>query len=115
MALTAFISPYRRDRDAVRATLGEGDFMEIFIDTPIEICEKRDPKGLYKKARAGQIKGFTGIDDPYEAPLQPELRVEGGTKDADTLADEVVSHLERAGVIPALARSQDSREGMVEV
>jgi adenylylsulfate kinase len=115
VALTAFISPYRRDRDAVRATLGEGDFMEIFIDTPIEVCEKRDPKGLYKKARAGQIKGFTGIDDPYEAPLQPELRVEGGTKDADTLADEVVSHLERSGVIPAPARSRDSREGMVEV
>ncbi|KKC03098.1 adenylyl-sulfate kinase [Mycobacterium nebraskense] len=101
ITLTAFISPYRHDRDAVRATLAEGDFLEIFIDTPIEICEQRDPKGLYKKARAGEIRGFTGIDDPYEAPLRPELRLEGGTKDADTLAEEVVSHLERAGVIPA--------------
>lgn len=74
IALTAFISPYVRDRDAIRATLGDGDFQEIFIDTPIEVCEQRDPKGLYKKARAGEIKGFTGIDDPYEAPARPELR-----------------------------------------
>ena len=115
IALTAFISPYRRDRDAVRATLKDGDFQEIFIDTPIEICEQRDPKGLYKKARAGEIKGFTGIDDPYEAPAKPELRLEGGTKDADTLATEVVSYLEKAGVIPALDRSQGTRQGMVEV
>lgn len=112
IALTAFISPYRRDRDAVRETLVEGDFQEIFIDTPIEICEKRDPKGLYKKARAGEIKGFTGVDDPYEAPVRPELRLEGGKKDADTLADEVIAHLEKVGVIPALALSQ---EGKVEV
>ncbi|OBB62682.1 adenylyl-sulfate kinase [Mycobacterium sp. 852014-50255_SCH5639931] len=103
ITLTAFISPYRHDRDAVRATLAEGDFLEIFIDTPIEICEQRDPKGLYKKARAGEIRGFTGIDDPYEAPLSPELRLEGGTKEADTLAEEVVSHLEKEGVIPARA------------
>lgn len=112
IALTAFISPYRRDRDAVRETLLEGDFQEIFIDTPIEICEKRDPKGLYKKARAGEIKGFTGIDDPYEAPVEPELRLEGGVKDADTLAEEVIAHLEKVGVIPALARSQDGTVGV---
>ncbi|KBZ59047.1 adenylyl-sulfate kinase [Mycobacterium colombiense] len=104
IALTAFISPYVRDRDAIRATLDDGDFQEIFIDTPIEICEQRDPKGLYKKARAGEIKGFTGIDDPYEAPVQPELRLDGGTKDADTLAEEVIAHLERAGVISGPAR-----------
>jgi adenylylsulfate kinase len=115
IALTAFISPYRRDRDAVRATLSDGDFQEIFIDTPIEVCEQRDPKGLYKKARAGEIKGFTGIDDPYEAPARPELRLEGGEKPAETLADEVVLHLEQVGVIPALDRSQNYREGMVEV
>lgn len=115
IALTAFISPYRGDRDAVRATLDDGDFMEIFIDTPIEICEQRDPKGLYKKVRAGEIKGFTGIDDPYEAPLKPELRLEGGKKDADTLAEEVVSHLVEAGVIPSLARRQNTGEGMVKV
>lgn len=108
VALTAFISPYRRDRDAVRATLEDGDFLEIFIDTPIEVCEQRDPKGLYRKARAGEIKGFTGIDDPYEPPLQPELRVEGGQKDADTLADEVISHLQETGVIPVLDPSPHS-------
>jgi adenylylsulfate kinase len=68
VALTAFISPYRRDRDRVRETMNAGDFIEIFVDAPIEVCEKRDPKGLYKKARAGELKGFTGIDDPYEAP-----------------------------------------------
>ncbi|OBH17628.1 MULTISPECIES: adenylyl-sulfate kinase [unclassified Mycobacterium] len=112
IALTAFISPYRRDRDAVRETLVEGDFQEIFIDTPLEICERRDPKGLYKKARAGEIKGFTGIDDPYEAPVQPELRLAGGQKDADTLAEEVIAHLEKVGVVPALARSRD---GALEV
>ena len=106
IALTAFISPYRRDRDAIRATLDDGDFQEIFIDTPIEICEQRDPKGLYKKARAGEIKGFTGIDDPYESPAQPELHLAGGQKDAETLATEVVSHLEKAGVIPAVAPRQ---------
>lgn len=111
ITLAAFISPYRRDRDRVRVTLGAGDFMEIFVDTPIEICEQRDPKGLYrdpkglyKEVRAGEIKGFTGIDDPYEAPVKPELRLDGGAKDADSLADEVVAHLETAGVIPALAR-----------
>ena len=114
VALTAFISPYRRDRDRVRTTLNDGDFVEIFVDTPIEICEQRDPKGLYKKARAGKIKGFTGIDDPYEAPFKPELRLEGGSKDAATLAEQVVSHLEKVRVIPALARSGGPLQGSAE-
>lgn len=99
ITLTAFISPYRRDRDRVRETLDDGDFVEVFVDTPIEICEQRDPKGLYKKVRAGHIKGFTGIDDPYEAPLKPELRLDGGAKSADALADEVVAYLEKIGII----------------
>ena len=93
VALTAFISPYRIDRDRVRKLLPEGDFIEIFVDTPIEICEQRDPKGLYKKARAGELKGFTGIDDPYEAPAQPELILSGGTKTPEQLAQEVVDYL----------------------
>ena len=80
IAITAFISPYRIDRDRVRASLGERDFIEIFVDAPIEVCEQRDPKGLYKKARAGELKGFTGIDDPYEAPTKPELILNAGTK-----------------------------------
>ncbi len=99
IAITAFISPYRIDRDRVRATLAAGDFIEIFVDAPIEVCEARDPKGLYKKARAGELKGFTGIDDPYEAPLKPELVLDAGKKTAEALADEVIVYLRRAGKI----------------
>jgi adenylylsulfate kinase len=99
VTLTAFISPYRRDRDAVRATMKESDFIEIFVDAPLEVCEKRDPKGLYKKARAGELKGFTGIDDPYEAPNKPELVLDAGKKDAETLADEVIAYLASSGKI----------------
>jgi len=99
IAITAFISPYRVDRDRVRATLAAGDFVEIFVDAPLEVCEKRDPKGLYKKARAGELKGFTGIDDPYEAPQKPELVLDAATKTADTLADEVIAYLRQAGKI----------------
>ncbi len=98
VALTAFISPYRRDRDAVRGALG-ADFVEVFVDAPLDVCEKRDPKGLYKKARAGEIKGFTGIDDPYEAPAKPELVLDAGTKSAETLADEVIAYLRKSGRI----------------
>jgi adenylylsulfate kinase len=96
---TAFISPYRRDRDAVRATMKPGDFIEIFVDAPLDVCEKRDPKGLYKKARAGELKGFTGIDDPYEAPQKPELVLDAGKKTAEALADEVLAYLKKTGKI----------------
>lgn len=98
IALTAFISPYRVDRDRVRNILQPGEFIEVFMDTPIEVCEQRDPKGLYKKARAGEIKGFTGIDDPYEAPKSPELVLKGANKTPDTLADEVIDFLARQGI-----------------
>jgi adenylylsulfate kinase len=100
ITLTAFISPYRRDRDAVRAMLAPGDFVEIHVKAPLEVCEKRDPKGLYKKARAGEIKGFTGIDDPYEEPTRPEIVVDSSAQPAERLADEVLAWLERAGKIP---------------
>ncbi len=73
---TAFISPYRKERDFARSRVPAGQFLEIFVDTPLDECERRDVKGLYKKARAGEIKGFTGIDDTYEAPENPELRIE---------------------------------------
>ncbi|WGZ96034.1 MAG: adenylyl-sulfate kinase [Candidatus Thiothrix putei] len=73
IVITAFISPFRADRQMVRDMLEPGEFMELYMDVPLEICEERDPKGLYQKARAGQIKYFTGIDSPYEAPLAPEL------------------------------------------
>ena len=100
ITLTAFISPYRRDRDAVRRLLPAGDFVEVYVKAPLEVCEGRDPKGLYKKARAGEIKGFTGIDDPYEEPESPELVVDSAAKRPDELAIEVITWLERAGKIP---------------
>lgn len=96
VTLTAFVSPYRRDRDAVRAALAPGDMIEVFVDTPLEVCEARDPKGLYRQARAGALKGFTGIDDPYEAPVSPELHLDGRRPVAE-LAEEVISQLRRLG------------------
>lgn len=100
IALTAFISPYRVDRDRVRATMPEGDFIEVFVDTPLDICEQRDPKGLYKKARAGEIKHFTGIDDPYEAPEKPELILYASEQTPEALAGEVIDHLVDRGILP---------------
>jgi adenylylsulfate kinase len=102
IALTAFISPYRLDRQRVRDTMREGDFIEVFVDTPLEICEQRDPKGLYKKARAGEIKHFTGIDDPYETPEAPELVLQAnGERPPEALAREVITYLGRCGILPA--------------
>jgi adenylylsulfate kinase len=107
VTLTAFVSPYRRDRDAVRqqveANGRKGDFVEIFVDAPLELCEARDPKGLYKKARAGELKGMTGIDDPYEAPLHPELRLDSTAEQAEALADRVVSYLISVNLISPLS------------
>ena len=99
ITLTAFISPYRVDRDAVRALMGDGGFVEVYVDASLETCEKRDPKGLYKKARAGEIKGFTGIDDPYEAPEKPELVLDSNSKGIDELAAEVVAYLKSNGYL----------------
>lgn len=99
ITMTAFISPYAEDRDKARELMDEGQFIEIFVDASLETCEARDPKGLYKKARAGEIKGFTGIDDPYEAPEKPELVLDANTKDIDTLAEEVVAYLEANGYL----------------
>ena len=102
IALTAFISPYRVDRDRIRNNLLSGEFIEIFVDTPIDVCEARDPKGLYKKARAGEIKGFTGIDDPYEPPVSPELVLSAADNSPDELADEVMAYLVGQGICPSL-------------
>lgn len=104
ITLTAFVSPYRRDRDRVRKIVTSAgrptDFVEVFVDTPLEVCEARDPKGLYKKARSGEIKHFTGISDPYEAPESPEVRLDGGAgKSAEDLAGEVKAWLAARGVI----------------
>lgn len=101
VTLSAFVSPYRRDRDAVRRHVERfgrsGSFVEVFVDAPLEICEARDPKGLYKKARAGEIKNFTGLDDPYEPPLTPELHLASGTQSAESLADAVIAYLRQTG------------------
>ena len=105
IAITAFISPYRADRDRVRASLAQGEFIEVFVDAPIEVCEARDPKGLYKKARAGELRGFTGIDDPYEPPLRPELVLDAGGKSPEALSEEVLAYLAGAGKIPAGKKS----------
>jgi len=94
IALTAFISPYRADRDKARELLESGEFVEIYVNASLETCEARDPKGLYQKARAGEIKGFTGIDDPYEPPEKPEIVLDANEKSIDELADEVVNYLE---------------------
>ena len=99
ITLTAFISPYREDRDAARALFEEGQFLEVYVKASLETCEARDPKGLYKKARAGEIKGFTGIDAPYEEPQNPELTLDSDGKDVDALAGEVISHLEAHGYL----------------
>lgn len=101
IALTAFVSPYRRDRMRVRRRVeqsgGPGDFVEVFVHAPLEVCEQRDPKGLYRQARAGQLSGFTGIDDPYEPPDNPELVLDTSQQPAEQLADEVVAYLRKIG------------------
>ena len=94
---TAFISPYRADRDAVRALLPAGQFVEIYVNASLATCEARDPKGLYKKA--GEIKGFTGIDDPYEAPENAELVLDADNKGIEELANEVIAYLKSNGII----------------
>ncbi len=101
ITLTAFVSPYRRDRDSVREIIPAGEFVEVFVNASLETCEARDPKGLYKKARAGEIKNFTGISDPYEAPVNPELILDSDNKNIDQLADEVIAYLEKQGIMTA--------------
>lgn len=95
VTLIAFVSPYRKDRDSVRKVvrdrLGQDSFLEVFVDTPLEVCEARDPKGLYQKARAGELEGMTGIDAPYEAPLDAEVVLAGGEHDPAQLADQVLT------------------------
>jgi len=101
ICLCSFVSPYRADRDKVRAMheAASATFMEVFVDTPIEVCEQRDPKGLYKKARAGEIKGFTGIDDPYEAPESAELTLDTTDMTPEELAEACIAALRECGVI----------------
>jgi bifunctional enzyme CysN/CysC len=98
IVLVSFISPFRDERQMVRGILEDGEFLEVFMDTPLEICEQRDPKGLYKKARAGQIANFTGIDSEYEPPESPEIHLAGGREPAEVLAEQVIAELLRRGI-----------------
>ncbi len=100
IVLSAFISPFRADRQMVRSLFAPGEFIEIHVATPIAVCEQRDPKGLYKKARAGVIKHFTGIDSPYEAPEEPELVIDTSTLDVEAAALKVVDYLTKIHAIP---------------
>jgi bifunctional enzyme CysN/CysC len=93
IVLTAFISPYRSDRDLARAIAADGEFIEIFVDTPLETCEKRDPKGLYIKARNGEIPNFTGINSPYEPPIDPEIVLDAGSAHAEELSEKILRYL----------------------
>ena len=99
ITITAFISPYRQDRDNVRKLLKDGEFIEVYIKCPIDVCEQRDTKGLYKKARAGEVKEFTGISAPYEEPLNPELTIDTSTMTVDESTRIVIQHLEQKGYV----------------
>jgi len=99
IVMTAFISPFRRDRRIVRGLVDDGDFIEIFCDTPLSVCESRDIKGLYKKARVGEIPEFTGISSPYETPEQPELIVQSGNSTVEECVGEIISFLKEKEII----------------
>ncbi len=99
MTVTAFISPFRQDRDRVREIMNDGDFIEIYVKCDLDECEKRDPKGLYKKARSGEIKEFTGISSPYEEPERAEIVLENTAKTAEQSADEILAYLESNGYL----------------
>jgi adenylyl-sulfate kinase len=93
IVLSAFISPFTTDRRLVRNLFPAGEFIEVFMDTPLQTCEERDPKGLYEKARAGKIKHFTGIDSPYEAPERPEVRLDTSQMSVDDCVNRLISYL----------------------
>jgi adenylylsulfate kinase len=101
VVLTAFVSPFQADRARARALVEPGDFIEIHCAADLEVCEERDTKGLYAKARAGEIQEFTGISSPYEAPERPELRIDTGRQDLEDCVRQVLAHLQAVGVIPA--------------
>ncbi|MFV3384147.1 adenylyl-sulfate kinase [Pseudomonas sp. NY15364] len=99
IVITAFISPFQRDRDIARALVDEGEFIEVFVDTALEECERRDPKGLYKKARAGLISNFTGIDSAYEAPANPEIHLNTANKSPQEMVQQLLDYLRSEGYL----------------
>jgi adenylylsulfate kinase len=102
ITITSFISPYKGDRDKVRALLAPGEFIEVYVECPVDVCAERDPKGLYKKAMAGEIKNFTGVNAPYEAPDKPELVIHSDKCSVQEAAVMLLELLEKSGKIPAL-------------
>jgi len=99
IVLVSFISPFRSEREMARRMMEDGEFIEIFVDTPLALCEARDPKGLYEKARAGEIANFTGIDSPYEPPVDPELRLETAELSVEESASALVRYIRERGII----------------
>jgi bifunctional enzyme CysN/CysC len=99
ITMVAFISPFRAEREMARELVGPGEFIEIFVDTPLEICEQRDPKGLYRKARRGELRNFTGLDSPYEPPATPELILDALNQRSEDLADHVIGFLQQRGIL----------------
>ena len=106
IVITAFISPFRADRDMVRAMLEPTEFIELYLDVPLEVCEQRDPKGIYKKARACEIKNFTGISSPYEPPMHPEIIINSATVTVEEEAMQVIGYLIERGYINPLRDAQ---------
>jgi bifunctional enzyme CysN/CysC len=100
ITMVAFISPFRAEREMARELVGPGEFIEIFVDTPLEVCEQRDPKGLYKKARRGELRNFTGLDSPYEPPDKPDLTLNARADSASDLADRVIHFMQQRGILP---------------
>lgn len=105
IVITAFISPFRQERDFVRQLVGPGEFIEVYVNTPLEICEQRDPKGLYKKVRSGELQHFTGIDSPYEEPLYPELNVETAGRSPEECVQLILDFL-----LPRVRKHEDSKK-----
>ncbi|MDP2505032.1 adenylyl-sulfate kinase [Oceanobacter sp. 3_MG-2023] len=108
IVLTAFISPFKSNREMVRQMLSGGEFIEVHIDTPIDVCETRDPKGLYKKARAGEIKDFTGIDSPYEAPDAAEICIKNDNISIQDAAQQVIDYLDQHGYLKPVKEGSDA-------
>jgi bifunctional enzyme CysN/CysC len=95
----SFISPFRAEREMARGLMASDEFIEIFVDTPLEICEQRDPKGLYQKARRGELRNFTGLDSPYERPSNSELTLDATNNSASDLADRIIHFMQKRGLL----------------
>ena len=100
LTLASFVSPYREDRDRIRSAMGEGDFIEVHVAADVGVCAQRDPKGLYKRAQAGEIQNFTGVSAPYEEPVKPEILLRTDQEDVDGSANRVIDYLEANGYLP---------------